>query len=86
MTDALHKLAEHIVIYAVETNTVKSAVKNQVAAVEKNVLDIGEHTLHLGNLTLTFPTLFTEQIQTGMAASLLTSYPLLAFGHEAANL
>ncbi len=33
MMPRLHEFAEHIIIYAVEANAVKSPVKNQVAAV-----------------------------------------------------
>lgn len=35
----LHELAEHLVLYAAEAYAVESAVQNQVATVEKNVLD-----------------------------------------------
>ena len=49
---AVHKLAEHLVVYGVEPHQVEHPVKYQLTAIEQNVLYARDHTLNL--LTLEF--------------------------------
>ena len=49
---ALYQLAEHDVLYTVETDAVEHTVQYQFRAVEKDVVDVGQHAF--GHLTLFF--------------------------------
>ena len=65
---SLYKLAEHIIVNTIETNSVKRAGQYQVASVEKDIADIGQNAADFFSLTVTSLTFFTIQIELRMTA------------------
>ena len=79
---SLYKLAEHIIVYAIETNPVKRAVQYQVASVEKDVADVGQNAADFFSLTVTRLTLLTIQIELRMASGFFLRNPIVTCIYE----
>ena len=77
-----YKLAEHLIIYPVESHVVKDTVKYQVSSIDGDVGYARKHLFGTQKFCLTLLTFLTEKIQPWMAAFLFLIYPFTTFHYE----
>ena len=76
------QLAEHLIIYPVESHVVKDTVKYQVSSIDGDVGYARKHLFGTQKFCITLLTFLTEKIQPWMAAFLFLIHPFVPFRYQ----